>query len=220
MISKNKLNNKLGELNLEFEALEDIDSQNSENQFLCKKCNKIFIGRWASIRVGDKKCPHCSSNKWTNEKFKAFVTNTTKGEYQVLGEFVKNVKEKVEFYHTVCGNRYLTTPNIFISGYRCPHCSKSKKWNDESFRKYVDEHGNGDYTYTGVISGVHNKIEFIHISKDHSFYMRPENFIQGQRCPICRKNRTLDLNTSNDIVNSLDNNYIVTKYTPIRKDDC
>lgn len=62
--------------------------------------------------------------------------------------------------------------------------------------KYISINCNKEYLRIGGYTKNKNKTLFLHVTRHHIFMMRPDNFKQGQRCPICNKTR---ITTNKDI---------------------
>lgn len=126
---------------------------------------------------------------WTTETFKNKVTELTKGEYELLGEYTKT-HAKTTFKHLKCNQEFEMTPHNFLTGQRCPHCRyHSKKMGGrksfEQFKKEVTDLTNGDYDVLPPYVNSKTKVEFIHKDCGNHFMMRPNSFLSGNRCPKC-----------------------------------
>lgn len=106
-------------------------------------------------------------------------------EYELLEEY-RGCKDKITIKHKKCGKVFLMDPMHLMRGQGCPHChggKKDKAWFNEKMKDLVgDEYlALEDYT-TGK-----TKIKFKHVKCGEIFEMRPEDFLNGQRCPECAK---------------------------------
>ncbi|MDA8212175.1 MAG: hypothetical protein M0021_09900 [Clostridia bacterium] len=73
----------------------------------------------------------------TTEEFMKHVNDTTGGEYTVLGEYI-NANKKILIKHNRCGNEYMTKPNVFVQGSRCPKCAiEAQRSKDTTNRKII-----------------------------------------------------------------------------------
>ena len=69
--------------------------------------------------------------------FYNYVSNTTKGEYTVLGKYT-GVTNKIKVKHNKCGYVYEITPSYFRCGNRCPQCNQSQ--GEEMIRHILDRY--------------------------------------------------------------------------------
>jgi len=133
------------------------------------------------------------SKKKTTEEFKQEVLDLVGNEYTVLEEYVNN-KTGLKIRHNRCKNEYHVTPNEFLSGNRCPFCSKRKRKNIKIFKQEVFDLVGDEYTVLGKYENSQTKIKIRHNICGNEFLMKPNSFQQGQRCPICAKQRMIKRN--------------------------
>lgn len=136
---------------------------------------------------------------WNTELFKSKIKELTNGEYELLGEY-KKTHTKTKFKHLKCGHEFEMAPHNFLAGQRCPYCRyKSDKAGGrksyDQFRKEVQELTNNEYDVLPPYKNNKTKVEFIHLKCGNHFMMRPDNFINGSRCPICSKKHRVKLRT-------------------------
>lgn len=88
------------------------------------------VAPYSFVNIGTR-CPKCAQMASrdrlckTGAQFCTEVQALVGDEYEVLGEYV-NARKKIEMRHNICGERYLTTPDKFLRGNRCPKCASSK----------------------------------------------------------------------------------------------
>lgn len=83
-------------------------------------CGKSYFPIPVNIFSGNAACLNCFGQKRkTAETFKLEVDP----DYEVLEDY-KNNKTKIKFLHRTCGNEFYKSPNHFLSGIKCPFCSK------------------------------------------------------------------------------------------------
>lgn len=114
------------------------------------------------------------------------VKNLVGNEYTVVGEYVNN-RTKLTLIHNKCGFHWEVKPAHFLNGSRCPKCSHKIPYNTELFRERVFEIVGDEYEMLGEYVSSKEKVLFRHNTCGHTFYMAPNNFVQGNRCPSCTK---------------------------------
>ena len=112
------------------------------------------------------------ANRKTNKQFKKEIFELVGDEYEVLSEYI-NTNTKIKMKHNKCGNEYLTTPNNFLSGSRCKHCSLKRK-NIEEIKEEVFETTNGEYSVISNDNPNNNKekVLFKHNQCNNTFETR------------------------------------------------
>lgn len=116
--------------------------------------------------------------KLTDEEFRIRVESIG---YKLLGHYI-NSRTKVTL-ECDNGHVYKVHANSFSRGIRCSVCSnKSKDHAEKSFIKLVRESG---YTIKSEYKRALSKVELC-CDKGHKFYKRPNDFNNGQRCPLCQ----------------------------------
>lgn len=165
---------------------------------LCKNCDKNIMDTTvkAFIIKKNKICNKCVSKiqgfKYTKkqEDFENEVDSITCGEYKVIGKYINN-HSKILFKHNNCGNIFETTPNHFLNGVRCKKCGhgyKAKTLDEFKLEVYdlvKEEYSILDNQYINNST----KIKIKHNLCNNIFTMQPNNFLQGQRCPICKESK-------------------------------
>lgn len=169
----------------------------------CDKCNNYeFEVKPTLFLGGSKRCPKCykvrkerAYNK-TTEEFKKEVFDLVGDEYEVLGKYKDSVT-KIEMKHKVCGYEYEVRPNNFLGGNRCPKCSGKlredgtsilEKKTTEEFKNEVRERVGEEYTVLGEYKTAITKIRMRHNCdkcNNYEWDIKPNNFLNGQRCPKC-----------------------------------
>ncbi|MGF9946051.1 hypothetical protein ABEX44_22750 [Priestia megaterium] len=160
------------------------------------KCGNVYLVSPSTFLRGSR-CPKCQhrSTKKTTQEFKQDVYNLVKGEYTVLGEYETN-STKIEMIHNSCGHTYLVKPNKFLTGRRCPNCSrdaltgKLRKPHDAFLKEMYDLVAD-EYTVCDgeVYKSNKTKIKIRHNKCNSVYGVNPKNFIKGQRCPVCYGNK-------------------------------
>ena len=131
--------------------------------------------------------------KKTNEEFIKEVYDLVGDEYTFLEEYI-NSATKIKCKHNLCGYEWHVTPNSFLSqNSRCPKCSKRKS--NDKFIKEVYELVGDEYTFLEEYIDTKTKIKCKHNKCGHIYFVSPNNFLNGNRCPQCMKLRRTIFNT-------------------------
>ena len=147
-------------------------------------CGNIYYVRPNDFLNGNR-CPYCNGKiKKTNEQFKEEVYSLVGKQYTILGNY-KNNKTKIKMKHNICGREYDVTPAKFLTGNRCPYCAGLKKKTLEEFKKEVYDLVGDEYSVLNEYRGNHIKIKIKHNKCGNEYYVRPSNFLNGNKCPLC-----------------------------------
>ena len=122
--------------------------------------------------------------KKTTEEFKKEVFNLVGNEYTVLGEYI-GTHTKILMKHNKCGFEYEVIPSSFLQGRRCPKCARTMKKDTNIFKEDVYKQVGNEYTVLGEYINSYTKILMKHNKCGFEYEMRPDNFLQGHRCPKC-----------------------------------
>lgn len=126
----------------------------------------------------------------TNSKFVKEIEQLVGEEYVFLEEYTIN-KTPTLCRHNACGHEWKVAPRDFLSGNRCPMCSRNRMTNKQ-FSKRVFEMVGDEYIFLEEYTSVNRKIQCMHNigSCRHKYSVYPSHFLSGTRCPSClRKNR-------------------------------
>ncbi|WP_197242374.1 hypothetical protein [Bacillus cereus] len=156
--------------------------------------------------LSGQRCPKCRykrSHKKTTKTHEQFIIEVFKlvgNEYTILSRY-NGTDKKVEIRHNneSCDNfEYTVTPHKFLLNRRCPKCSYKKRADDkrktiEKFKEEVLTLTFGEYrVLSDNYSNNHTKIKIQHINDscdNHTWYIKPNNFLHGQRCPLCKESK-------------------------------
>lgn len=105
-------------------------------------------------------------------------------EYEVIGKYV-NTREKVRMRHGKCGYKYDANPRDVLKGSRCPKCSGLMKKTPETFKKEVFALTGDEYEVIGKYSNSRTKIPMKHTNCGLIYEVKPNDFLNGRRCPKC-----------------------------------
>lgn len=123
----------------------------------------------------------------TNEEFRAEVENLVGDEYTFLDPY-KTAHAKIRCRHNKCGTVWLTKPNWFLSGRRCPNqkCIPLKPLKPQ---KQVDEEvsqvSGGRIVMIGPYKGMSVKTKFRHLNCGYEWKTKPNDVVNGHGCPKC-----------------------------------
>ncbi|WP_051633689.1 hypothetical protein [Bacillus sp. UNC41MFS5] len=149
------------------------------------------------------KCRHKRSHEKTTKTHEQFVKEVLQlvgNKYTVLSRYNGTDKHvKMKHNNESCGYyEYPVTPNKFLLGRRCPKCSYRKRAVDkrkslEKFKQEVFTLTGGEYeVLSRSYSNNHTKVKMRHINDYcdyHTWYIKPNNFLNGQRCPLCKESK-------------------------------
>lgn len=141
--------------------------------------------------------------------FKEMVASLS-DEYTVIGEY-EGTKKKIEMLHTTCGNTFITVPNRFLNGGRCPICARKRTNNvisrfqytkllDIDVKKFLADNG---YTMVEPYKNSSTKIKMIHNKCGNEISMLLANFKKGNRCPICANRAKKTTNQYKEEINNV-----------------
>lgn len=122
----------------------------------------------------------------TDKEFKSEVKALVGSEYTVLGNYI-NAKDKVLIKHNKCNYEWRILSNNFLRGSRCPKCSGKAKKSTASFKNEIRETLNNEYTVLGEYKNNHTKILIKHNKCGCEWCIRPDAFLNGNRCPYCNE---------------------------------
>jgi len=139
--------------------------------------------------------------RWTTETFKKEVEKNEG--YKLLSEY-KGCHEKVMILHEECGNEYLVTPTNFLKGTRCPKCSilkhnkeiakkkRNRNRTTDTFKKEIKELVNDEYNVLSEYVNSETNIKMKHNICGNIYEVKPYNFLNGTRCPICSRKKAAE----------------------------
>lgn len=164
--------------------------KNTQTKVLIKHnvCEYEWMIRPYNFRNG-KRCPKCAGNaKLTKEEFINRESDLLSGEYQILGNYV-NAHTKTLFRHITCGYEWMTTPNNFYNGRRCPRCSGTQKLTKREFCEREEDIVSGEYIIIGEYINTNIKTLFRHNICGYKWETTPAHFYSGKRCPKCNQSK-------------------------------
>lgn len=120
----------------QWELVQNIDNVHADDliKCKCKKCGHITAKTMVDYFRG-RGCIYCSDNK---QKTTAEFAKELDPGYKLLTEYV-NANTKVLLEHE-CGLKYYTTPHNYLSGRRCPSCSRKQSKGEKKIEQYFLSH--------------------------------------------------------------------------------
>lgn len=174
----------------EYSFLEEYRGSQNKIKVIYNKCGNIYKVTPCSF-LQDRRCSRCSMNtaglkhRKTHKQFKEEVFNLISDEYTLLEEY-KGVKSKIRVRHNTCGNIYKVRPDVFLRGGRCSKCAGLKNKTTEEFKQEVFDLIGNEYSVLGKYKNTRTKIKMKHNICGHEYYINPNSFLHGTRCPICK----------------------------------
>lgn len=173
-------------------------SYNHKMSLQCK-CGNEFTTDFDSFKNKNKRqCNKCGKRKTieklrkTNESFIEQVYEIVGNEYVFLEEY-KNARTNIKCKHNVeyCGYEWDISPSNFLSnGNRCPQCTRPNYHRDtDKFKQEVYDLTKGEYLVLGEYIGSETKIKIKHNICNNEYYVQPNNFLSGGRCPQCNESK-------------------------------
>lgn len=125
------------------------------------------------------------TKKKTHEEFCELVFNLVGNEY-ILIDHYNGANNQVLMKHRVCGHEWKIMPSNFTRGRRCPRCSLIHQ-TQKGFIEVVRNLTGSEYCVLGKYTKAKEKIKMRHVPCGNEYYVSPNNFQSGNRCPQCNK---------------------------------
>ena len=134
------------------------------------------------------------------------ILKRVNGNYEIVTTDGKNITAKHE-----CGEVFTTTRKLFLKAKEpCPLCSnRNHQLNTEIFKRRVQDLVDDEYSVLGEYIKSSEKIKMMHNKCKNTYFVTPNKFMLGRRCPYCAKNRKLTLQCIKDSVSNADPEYEV-----------
>lgn len=189
-----EVRNKVGD---EYVFLEKYINSKEKISCLHTTCGNHWKVSPNNFLSKNSRCPKCRYEKMakrntkTNEEFVEEVDRVSNGEYTPLDKYTNGL-QKIKMRHNVCGAIWSVRPITFTSqGQRCPLCTSEKtakrfRKSTLEYRSEVEDLTDGEYEVLDKY-GNNNKIKIKHrhVVCGHEYYVRPHDFLAGNRCPFC-----------------------------------
>lgn len=160
-------------------------------------------------------CKTCADKKRgkkyrkSNTQFKQEVYDLVGDEYTVLSNYV-DASVKVRIKHNVCGYKWWVSPSSFLSGVRCPKCRGGVKKSAQQFEKELNQLVGDEYTLMSTYRSTSHKIKVRHNKCNYTYWVNPDAFLRGERCPKCfRYNRKTLNQFKQEVYNLVGDEYTV-----------
>lgn len=185
-------NKKLGnEYDLKFIPENKEFTNSDEFKVIHKPCgNEMFksyrsFSRKRNLENKTRGCKYCSGKvvtDWNNR-----LSEILGEDYEILNE-IKSKSTEVIYKHELCGKTRKSTVRNILNGSKCNFCSKTRLKTYEEVKESVEEDTGNSYKL--LDDKYINSDEFLNIKHNecgNAFKMRYYCFVNGQRCPICKK---------------------------------
>lgn len=169
----------------EYRVLGEYTTGKTKIELFHEKCGESYFVIPDSFLRGSG-CPKCARKK-TQKQFEKEVFDLVSYEYEVLGKYENNTA-KIELLHKECGKSYFVTPSHFLMGSRCTSCSGYARKTTDSFEKEVFELVGNEYQVLGEYTNSGTKLKMRHMSCGEIYFVKPNCFLSGNRCPYCGGN--------------------------------
>lgn len=174
-----------------FEPIDMFTANDVLVEIRCLDCRRTFKRKPIDMKRS-KRCPYCakesmdSIQRTSHDDFINKVRELVGDEFTVLGEY-KGTHVPLEIRHNSCGKIISIRPHDFLSGSRCRSCSRTKT--TEEFKNEVYQLEGSNYSVIANYIGDSIDILMKHNICGYEFMVRPNNFLQGRRCPKCKRSR-------------------------------
>jgi len=157
--------------------------------------------------------------KLSTSEYKIRLASAYGNEFTLVSEYNK-LSEKVEVIHnTLKPHKIEILPqNLIKRG--CSLCgnkrkNESRKISKEEFKERVFKQSKDDYTFLEDYKGIDTKIKVVHNLCNHEYFVSPNKFFQGTKCPKCQRvHQKTDKEFKNEIFNLVGDEYtILSEYT-------
>ena len=186
------------EKNDEYELVGEYTKIRERTTFLHKKCGHTWdtIPHTLISAKGTFGCPKCQylEKSYTTEQFVDLLYKKHKDNYSLIeGQEYKNNRVKLKIVHNKCGTVFSVSPTSILQNNSCPSCrpvSKRRK-TTEMFEKELYERYNDEYVLAdnAEYKGANEKIEIIHTSCGHTWFVRAAHILHRSGCPSCNESR-------------------------------
>jgi len=177
----------------EYIFIDEYVNTNTKLEVMHRKCGLTYKVTPNNFINNCRRCPYCyGSFKKSNEEFLKQVKELVNNEYIFLEEY-SGTNLPIKCIHNECNYIWKITPSHFLNGKRCPKCqikirSRKQTKNKDIFLKEVKKLVGDEYTFLEDYINSTTKLKIIHNKCGHKYSIRPQNFLNGTRCPVCNGN--------------------------------
>lgn len=167
---------------------EDFISTTSPLKFK-HKCGAVIDKTFASLRnANSEHCEKCSTTINSTAKLKSYTFKRFKGEYLVLGEYIKT-SHPVKFRHKKCGKVFSMSPKDFQNRkVPCKHCNKeSVSLNTKEVQRRANEKFGKLFKVCGQYKNSKTEMTIMCNNCSHIFPDKLTTFLARKKCPSCKK---------------------------------
>lgn len=135
-------------------------------------------------------CPKCNTpniNRNTAH-LKEEIFELTGNEYSVLGEYESSLTP-IKMKHNLCGYVWSVRLPNFLTGSRCPNCFGNPRKTTSEFKLDIFNLVGSEYDVVGEYVNNKTDIQMIHNICNHKYFVQPNNFLSGSRCPQCAESK-------------------------------
>lgn len=139
------------------------------------------------------RCPYCnggslSTNKDIfNKKFKKYSED-----FILLNDYV-DIKIDIKLKHKKCNTIITIKPDLFFrKKCKCPTCDNNKKSHNEFINEISNLVDLDEYIPLSEYTGYRNDFKFLHKKCNKIYNVKPYRFLQGDRCPYCKRSKGED----------------------------
>lgn len=164
------------------------------------------------------------SHKLTTAEFKERLEKARPGEIELLSEY-RGATKTIEVRFLKCGHKVpINRPFNLLNGSGCPTCNKiNRRLSDSGFKQRVYNLVGNEYTVASKYKNMRTRVNIIHNKCGYKdWWVRPDRFLQGDRCPKCSKFSVKDTNQfKQELKEKFGNEYTVlgtyvNRTTPIK----
>lgn len=199
-LNQQQAEERIKNYNSEYELISKYENQNTIVT-LRHSCGHEYSTKFKLFLEGSNQCPKCktvikgkSTKKITEQTLIDRVKEQLGSEYSYISGFT-TMDKKCTFHHNDkdCDKDFEASPKMIlgVKQRRCPYCAnknrgsylRSTKYLDNLLKKATDGKEYkwlGEYNYNNK-----EKIKIKHLSCNREYFVRPNDFQQGYRCPYC-----------------------------------
>ena len=171
---------------------ENIEFTNGDKfKIIHKPCGNEMMksyrefSRKRNLENKTKGCKFCSGK--VVENWNEILLDKLGEEYEILNH-IENKSTIVKYRHKKCNMQNTTSVRNILKNCKCGYCSKTRKKSLDEVKKTIEENTANEYR---LISEEYinsdAKLKIKHEICGNEFNMRYYCFVNGQRCPICRR---------------------------------